>query len=79
MQKKARLTSKGQVTIPRDIRRLLGLQTGDSLIFQSDEHGVRMQPARQTSPFTKYRAIGNPGIPSGRKAIRAWTRKMRGE
>lgn len=79
MQKKARLSSKGQITIPRDIRQLLGVQTGDSLIFQADEHGVRVQPARKSSPFAKYRAIGNPGIASGRKAIQNWTRKMRGE
>ena len=79
MQKQARITSKGQVTVPRDIRRLLGVQTGDSLVFQADENGVSVRPSRKGSPFAKYRAIGNPGIPSGRKAIQDWTRKMRGE
>ena len=79
MQKAARITSKGQVTVPRDIRRLLGLKTGDSLIFQADEQGVRVRPSRKANPFAKYRGIGNPGIASGRKAIREWTRKMRGE
>ena len=31
------------------------------------------------SPFSKYRGIGNPGIPSGRKGINKWLREMRGE
>jgi hypothetical protein len=30
------------------------------------------------SPFEKYRGIGNPGIPRGRKAIIRWIREMRG-
>ena len=79
MEKQARITSKGQITVPRDIRRVLGVQSGDSLVFQADEDGVRVKPARTTSPFKKYRGIGNTGIPSGRKAINSWLRKMRGE
>jgi len=79
LEKRARVTSKGQVTVPRDIRRLLGVQSGDSLIFQADENGVRIRPLRTGSPFAKYRGIGNPGIPSGRKGIQRWLRSMRGE
>jgi antitoxin PrlF len=79
LQKRARITSKGQITVPRDIRRILGVQTGDSLIFQADDHGVRVRPARTASPFAKYRGIGNPGIPSGRKGIQRWLRSLRGE
>jgi antitoxin PrlF len=79
MKKQARITSKGQVTVPRDIRRLLGVDTGDSLIFQADADGVRVTSARSGSPFAKYRGIGNPGIPSGQKAIKRWVREMRGE
>lgn len=77
MRKEARLTSKGQVTIPRDIRRALGVQTGDRLVFESDRRGVRVRPAEKVSPFEKYRGIGNPGIGSGRKAIVNWIRRLR--
>lgn len=77
LEKKARLTSKGQITLPRDIRRRLGVQAGDSLLFQADESGVRVKPLRAGSPFEKYRGIGNPGIGSGRKAINRWTRQTR--
>ncbi len=33
------ITSKGQVTIPREVRRHLGLQTGDKLSFVLEEDG----------------------------------------
>lgn len=35
----ARLTSKGQVTVPRQVRDHLRLQTGDAVDFIIDEHG----------------------------------------
>ena len=77
MQKLARITSKGQITVPRDIRHTLGVRAGDRLLFESDSRGVRIRPLRAKSPFEKYRGIGNPGIPSGRKAVRHWVRQLR--
>ncbi len=41
MQKQARITSKGQITVPREVRRLLGLRAGDGLLFESDGKDVR--------------------------------------
>ena len=79
MRKVARITSKGQITLPRDIRRTLGVQAGDQVLFESDRSGVRVRPVRAGSPFEKYRGIGNPGIPSGRKAVRRWIRELRGQ
>lgn len=79
MQKQARITSKGQVTVPREVRRLLGVRAGDKLMFEEDETGVRMRPVRSQSAFSKYRGIGNPGIGSGRKGIARWLREMRGQ
>ncbi len=79
MQKQAKLTSKGQITIPREIRRAMGVQAGDRVLFESDKDGIRVRPVRTASPFAKYQGIGNPGIGSGRKAINRWMRKMRGQ
>lgn len=79
MQKLARITSKGQITVPREIRRLLGVRAGDRLLFESDGKGVRVRPVRNKSAFSKYRGIGNPEIPSGRKSISRWLREMRGK
>ena len=78
MQAQAKVTSKGQITVPREIRRLMGVSPGDRLIFESDSKGVRVRPLRTGSPFAKYRGIGNPGIASGRRAITRWLRDLRG-
>ena len=79
MQKQARITAKGQITVPRDIRRALGVRPGDSLLFESDDTGVQVRPVRAGSPFEKYRGIGNPGISGGRKGIDRWLRELRGK
>lgn len=78
MRQDAKITSKGQVTIPREIRRLLGVKTGDRLIFEGDEEGVRLVASKQGSSFAKYRGIGNPGIPSGRASVVRLVRQLRG-
>jgi AbrB family looped-hinge helix DNA binding protein len=79
MQKQARITSKGQITVPREVRRVLGVRAGDRLLFESDGKGVRVRPVRNKSAFSKYRGIGNPEIRSGRKSISRWLRDMRGQ
>ena len=37
-----RVTSKGQVTIPQDVRRLLGIEPGSDVDFEVDKHSVRL-------------------------------------
>jgi AbrB family looped-hinge helix DNA binding protein len=46
MQCEAKITSKGQVTIPQEIRRSFNLKQGDIIVFETDEAGVRIKPAR---------------------------------
>lgn len=79
MQKLAKITSKGQITIPREIRRAMGVRAGDRLLFENDKQGIRVRPVRTVSPFARYRGIGNPGIGSGRSAINRWIRNLRGQ
>jgi len=78
MKKLAKVTSKGQITIPRDIRRVLGVRPGDKLLFEKVGTTVRVSPVKNTDPFEKYRGIGNPGIPSGRKGMLRYIREIRG-
>jgi AbrB family looped-hinge helix DNA binding protein len=79
MQKQARITSKGQITVPREVRRILGVCAGDRLLFESDGKGIRVRPVRSKSTFSKYRGIGNPEIGSGRRSIGRWLRELRGQ
>ncbi len=52
---KTRITSKGQVTIPKDVRERLGLRPGDEIEFVEDRAGFRVQKLVPASPFKKYR------------------------
>ena len=79
MKKQAKMTSKGQVTVPREIRQRLGVRAGDRLLFEEDGNGVRVTAVRKESPFAKYRGIGTPGIGKGRRGIQRWLRELRGE
>ena len=78
MRKLAKITSKGQVTVPHEIRRALGVGPGDRLQFEKEGSVVRVRPVRVQSSFEKYRGIGNPNIPSGKKAILHYFRTLRG-
>ena len=44
----AKVTSQGQITIPADIRRLLGIQPGGKVIFIQDGNRVMMANATST-------------------------------
>ena len=79
LQKEAKITSKGRITVPRDVRRALGVQAGDRLVFESVGQEVRVRALKTKSSFSKYRGIGNPGIGSGRKNISLWLRGLRGQ
>mgnify|MGYP001559112606 CR=1 FL=1 len=50
----AKITSKGQVTIPNRIRKLLHVSTGNSLAFGLSKEGVVLLPCKVTveSPYT---------------------------
>lgn len=77
MQIRAKITSKGQITIPKAVRRVLGVKEGDGLIFEQSGDKMVVRPAKTGSPFAKYMGIGNPGIGKGRKAVIRAIREMR--
>lgn len=43
---KARVSSKGQLTVPVDIREALGLEQGDVVSFELQGAGALLRPAR---------------------------------
>jgi antitoxin PrlF len=78
MKSQAKITSKGQITIPRDVRRRLGVKPGDKVEFEDNGIDVRVSALRKESTFEKYRGIGTPGIGNGRAAVNKWLRELRG-
>jgi AbrB family looped-hinge helix DNA binding protein len=76
---RAKVTSKGQITVPVEIRKSLGLKPGDHLRFEQQEGGIRLTRDAEENVFEKYRGIGGfPGMGKGREAIVAYFREMRG-
>ena len=78
MQREAKITSKGQITVPREVRHALGVKPGDKIVFEQNGKDVSVRPVRTKSVFAKYRGIGNPGVASGRAAVVRKTRELRG-
>lgn len=67
MELAARMTSKGQITVPKDVRDALGLDEGDSVVFRVD--GRRAVIAK-TPDFLDL--AGSVDVPAARRGA-AWT------
>ena len=74
----AKVTSKGQITIPVAIRKSLGVKPGDHLRFEQQEGGIRLVRDTDENVFEKWRGIGVPGMAPGREGLRAYMRELRG-
>jgi AbrB family looped-hinge helix DNA binding protein len=53
----AKLTSKGQVTIPRVVREGLGLHTGDEIDFDEERGVYTLRKHVRDAPFRRYRGL----------------------
>lgn len=60
----AKITSKGQITIPKKVRDRLGVSEGESVYFDEVDGEFRMKKAASKSPFDKW--VGFLKNPSGR-------------
>ncbi len=52
---KTRITIKGQVTIPKEVRVRLGLRPGDELEFMEEDGVFRLRKRVPPEVFKKYR------------------------
>lgn len=51
---RAKITSKGQITLPKEVRERLGLETGDELEFVEEGGRFLIHKRVPRSPFDKY-------------------------
>lgn len=58
------VTSKGQITLPRDVRRTLGLDAGDKVDFVESEGGYTLVPVRNDIRSLKGRFAGRAARPA---------------
>ena len=73
------VSTKGQVTIPIEVRKRLGLKEGDRVEFVLEGGQTTIRPARgPENPFQKY-AGALPAFPGGIEEINAWVRDMRSD
>jgi antitoxin PrlF len=73
------ISSKGQVTVPQEIRMRLGLKEGDRLEFAIEGNRTVIRPARITeNPFEKYAGV-LATFPGGKTEINRWLADLRSE
>ncbi len=78
MKPSSTLSSKGQVTIPLEVRKRLGLREGDRVEFVTENGKIYIRPARgEANPFERW-AGALPAFKS-LEEINAWINEMREE
>jgi antitoxin PrlF len=73
------ISSKGQLTVPQEIRKRLGLAPGDRVEFVVEADRTVIRPARtEANPFARFIGIADP-FPGGDEGIKAWIDEMRSD
>ena len=72
------ISSKGQVTVPQEIRIRLGLKEGDRVEFFLEGGNTIMRPVRSAeNPFDAYAGVLEGAFPGGVRDVNAWVDEMR--
>jgi antitoxin PrlF len=71
MDASARITSKGQVTIPRSVREALDLREGDEVVFRVEDTRAVLA---KTPDFLSL--AGSVGVPAGKRGT-PWDEVLR--
>jgi AbrB family looped-hinge helix DNA binding protein len=67
----ATITSKGQITIPVQIRKALGLEAGDRLVFELRDDGLRVRALHRRKASDLRGAVRSDARYVSREAERA--------
>ena len=77
MARSSTISSKGQVTVPLEIRDRLGLKAGDRVEFVIDSGQTVLRPAHSPeNPFEKY--VGSLPAFQNKREINRWVASLRG-
>lgn len=78
MTRSSTISSKGQITVPREIRNRLGLKEGDRVEFVVENDRTTLRPARAPeNPFAKY--VGALPAFDDVHEVNAWVGALRDE
>ncbi len=76
MGKVSTVSSKGQITLPVEIRTRLGVKSGDQVEFYVEDGKTLLRPVRAAAnPFGEW--VGVLPAFETREEIHAWVREMR--
>ncbi len=78
MEQKAKVTSKGQVTIPKAVRQAMGIREGDSLLFEVEDGDGRLHVQRKPVSFADYAGAWREGKGMSIEEVNAYVRDLRG-
>ena len=72
------ISSKGQVTVPQEVRIRMGLEEGDRIEFVVEGGSTVIRPVRAAeNPFEAYAGVLRGAFPDGVREINAWVDEMR--
>ena len=74
----ARVTSKGQVTIPVRVRQALAIDVGDDLLFEVEPGGARLRVLKRTRLSDLFGALPATRPFPGKEAVRKEVAEARG-
>ena len=83
----AKLSANGQITVPVEIRRLLGLKSGDKILFFQNQGGEVVVANASAQALSKVQdafaglaeKLGKPGAGSGKRNCKRLGRAVCGE
>lgn len=78
MQYAVKVKGEGEITMPQEVQRTLGVEEGDTIVFETDEAGVHLR-TDQPSVFAKYKGAWRDGEGQTLDQILAEIREMRGD
>jgi antitoxin PrlF len=79
MNNSSTISSKGQITVPQEVRKRLGLEPGDRVEFVVEEGHTMLRPVRsEANPFERLIGLAQP-FPGGEAGIKTWIDDMRSD